>query len=54
MLRDDRIMQIELGDTILNTVLMIILVGWGIARVFEVWLNVFEKIKTLRKKEIKE
>lgn len=42
-------MQIELGDTILNTVLMIILVGWGIARLLEVWLNVYVRIK----KEIK-
>lgn len=44
-------MQIELGGTILNTILMIILVGWGIARVFEVWLNVYESIKYLKKKE---
>ena len=47
-------MQIELGDTVLNTVLWIIIIGWGIARLLEVWLNVFTRIKKLLKKEIKE
>ena len=47
-------MQIEIGDVLLNTVLMIILVGWGLGRVIEVWLNVVSKIKGLRKKETEE
>ena len=47
-------MQIEIGDALLNTILLVILVGWGLARVAEVWLNVFEKIKKLWKRKERE
>ena len=47
-------MQIEIGNEIFNTILLVILVGWGFARVAEVWLNVFEKIKKLWKRKERE